>query len=59
MEGDLYDEFGNYIGPELESDESDEEAGEEKRFAGGRDEVNLRTCALEVVMDFDMQCSCA
>ncbi len=22
MDGDLYDEFGNYIGPELESDES-------------------------------------
>ena len=41
MEGDLYDEFGNYIGPELESDESDEEAGEEKRFAGGGDEVRV------------------
>ena len=22
MDGDLYDEFGNYIGPELESDDS-------------------------------------
>lgn len=42
MEGELYDEFGNYIGPELESDESDEETGEEKRFAGGRDEVRDR-----------------
>ena len=41
MEGELYDEFGNYIGPELESDESDEEAGEEKRFAGGGDEVRI------------------
>ena len=28
MEGDLYDEFGNYIGPELESDESEEEEEE-------------------------------
>ncbi|XP_065839925.1 116 kDa U5 small nuclear ribonucleoprotein component-like [Oscarella lobularis] len=26
MDPDLYDEFGNYIGPELESDESEEEA---------------------------------
>lgn len=25
MDGDLYDEFGNYIGPELESDEDEEE----------------------------------
>ena len=25
MEADLYDEFGNYIGPELESDEESEE----------------------------------
>ena len=30
MDGDLYDEFGNYVGPELESDESsaDEELDE-------------------------------
>lgn len=27
MDTDLYDEFGNYIGPELES-ESEEEAGD-------------------------------
>lgn len=25
MDGDLYDEFGNYIGPDLESDEEEEE----------------------------------
>lgn len=24
MEADLYDEFGNYIGPELDSDDDDE-----------------------------------
>lgn len=33
MEADLYDEFGNYIGPELDSDEGSEdedEAGEEE-----------------------------
>lgn len=25
MDADLYDEFGNYIGPDLESDEEDDE----------------------------------
>ena len=25
MDADLYDEFGNYIGPELDSDEDEEE----------------------------------
>ena len=33
MEADLYDEFGNYIGPEIESDEEsedDDEVGEEE-----------------------------
>ena len=29
--GDLYDEFGNYIGPELESEESEAEEEEEER----------------------------
>ncbi|CAG0889247.1 unnamed protein product [Darwinula stevensoni] len=29
MDADLYDEFGNYIGPELESDEEEEEEEEE------------------------------
>ena len=28
--GDLYDEFGNYIGPELESEESEAEEEEEE-----------------------------
>ena len=36
MEGDLYDEFGNYIGPEIQdSDESEEEDDKEDL----RDEV--------------------
>jgi len=35
MDTELYDEFGNYIGPELESDEEDEEE-EERGFGGGR-----------------------
>ena len=30
MDSELYDEFGNYIGPELESDESDEGEEQEK-----------------------------
>ena len=30
MDSELYDEFGNYIGQELESDESDEEEEQEK-----------------------------
>ncbi|ELU06359.1 hypothetical protein CAPTEDRAFT_158714 [Capitella teleta] len=30
MDTDLYDEFGNYIGPDLDSDEEDEEDGEEE-----------------------------
>ena len=38
MDGDLYDEFGNYIGPELESDESEEEHDEEQ---DREDEVRL------------------
>jgi U5 small nuclear ribonucleoprotein component len=25
MDGDLYDEFGNYVGPELESESEEEE----------------------------------
>lgn len=35
MDGDLYDEFGNYVGPELESDESE---GEEEREGEGEEE---------------------
>lgn len=36
MDGDLYDEFGNYIGPELESDESeaDEDRDSDQEFEG-------------------------
>lgn len=43
MDGDLYDEFGNYIGPELESDESEaeEERDSDQEFEGqhGNEEV--------------------
>lgn len=35
MDGDLYDEFGNYIGPDLESDSEDEQSvyGQDNRDA--------------------------
>lgn len=35
MDSDLYDEFGNYIGPDLESDSDEEEFDE-------RDEIDVR-----------------
>lgn len=41
MEGDLYDEFGNYIGPELEeSDDSEEEREEEEEDVENLQEVH-------------------
>lgn len=36
MDGDLYDEFGNYIGPELESDEEEEENLYASEFGAAR-----------------------
>jgi len=30
MDGELYDEFGNYIGPEIESEDSGGEESEEE-----------------------------
>lgn len=30
MDQELYDEFGNYVGPELDSDEEDEDADEDQ-----------------------------
>lgn len=38
MEADLYDEFGNYIGPELDSDDDDDDLDAEDRDV---DEVRL------------------
>ena len=54
MDTDLYDEFGNYIGPELESDEEDEEedVGDDQ-YRGLQDDVsiaiteNIRCSSLE------------
>lgn len=39
METDLYDEFGNYIGPELDSDDDDDDLDADDRDV---DEVHLR-----------------
>ena len=37
MDSDLYDEFGNYIGPEIDSDEEDDdEADQEEDDMRGR-----------------------
>ena len=38
MDTDLYDEFGNYIGPELGSDDDDDESEEEEEDMGDRDD---------------------
>ena len=44
MDGDLYDEFGNYIGPDLDSDEEEvEEPQEEHDF---EDEVTIQSLRL-------------
>ena len=47
MDGDLYDEFGNYIGPELESDESEaeEERDSDQEFEGQHGDEEVCTCA--------------
>lgn len=41
MEADLYDEFGNYIGPELDSDDDEDELDAEDRDV---DEVFFYCC---------------
>ncbi|KFO25254.1 116 kDa U5 small nuclear ribonucleoprotein component [Fukomys damarensis] len=38
MDTDLYDEFGNYIGPELDSDDDDDELGRETKDLDEMDE---------------------
>lgn len=39
MEADLYDEFGNYIGPELDSDDDEDDLDAEDRDV---DEVRFK-----------------
>lgn len=36
MDEELYDEFGNYIGPDLDSEESSSDSGEVGRSANDR-----------------------
>lgn len=45
MDPDLYDEFGNYIGPDLESDsdvEDDEEVEDENEFSQEDEVGNIK-----------------
>jgi U5 small nuclear ribonucleoprotein component len=39
MDADLYDEFGNYIGPDLESDEEEEDEEVKDDEDDARDDV--------------------
>lgn len=41
METDLYDEFGNYIGPELDSDEDEDVEAEDRDAAEVKELLNL------------------
>lgn len=45
MDADLYDEFGNYIGPELPSDD-DEEESEEEKSESDSDDDNEEVCLI-------------
>jgi hypothetical protein len=54
MDTDLYDEFGNYIGPELDSDDEAEDSGDEledeREYAGmdvSRMKSQSRSCLLK------------
>lgn len=42
MDTDLYDEFGNYIGPELDSD--DEDAEEQQQFGEDEEQQDYDVC---------------
>lgn len=52
MDGDLYDEFGNYVGPEIDSDEDDVDRDDhnddyDDRGMGG-DDVGF-TCKKDII----------
>ncbi|KAI6241792.1 Tr-type G domain-containing protein [Aphelenchoides fujianensis] len=48
MDGDLYDEFGNYVGPELDSDDEDEEeAGFARTQQRDEEDVEMEEAAEE------------
>lgn len=40
MDADLYDEFGNYIGPELDSDDDDDDEMEDREPEGREYDVS-------------------
>lgn len=51
MDGDLYDEFGNYVGPDIESEEEEED--EFERDAGGDVDYDRSTDQMLAVEDDD------
>lgn len=46
MDTDLYDEFGNYIGPELDSD--DDDADEQQQFGEDEEQQDYDVCAVRI-----------
>ena len=60
MDVDLYDEFGNYIGPELESepseeedeDEEDQDAEEGAGVRSGHERSDLTRCSYILILEF-------
>lgn len=51
METDLYDEFGNYIGPELDSDEDEDVEADDREAA--EVQILIRTISLnKLVLSF-------
>lgn len=49
MDGDLYDEFGNYIGPELEDSDDSEE---EREVESEKDEVAFKYLIYQLMKSF-------
>lgn len=45
MDADLYDEFGNYIGPDLESEDEDED--EQENFAQSETQQDYDVCFIK------------
>lgn len=51
MDADLYDEFGNYIGPELDSDDDedeDDDRDDEMADYGGQMDVSNGSCCVSI-----------
>lgn len=55
MDADLYDEFGNYIGPELESDEEENDDVERDNEADDYDDHDSEEAMDQTPVDGDAQ----